>query len=112
MDKRTQRRWKRAEDWWWKQTGWCRLGHLLRGVSCADLQNEIFSLDITTRGKVPKWFEQEMIDAEVHAGSRVAVVAIHPVGASMKRGFVVMRVEDFLSLHVGEKDGGSKEISQ
>ncbi|MBA7598387.1 hypothetical protein ES703_05402 [subsurface metagenome] len=102
--KRVNRRWKLAETWWWKQTGWKRLGHIRRGVSCADLSSPMFSLDVTTMKKMPAKIEKEMLDAEYHAQStQTAIVAMHAEGEDMKRGVVMMRVSEFLALHSGKK---------
>lgn len=103
--KRVNRRWKSAEDWWFKQTGWKRLGHMKRGVACADLESPIFSLEVTTIKKMPAKVEGEMLDAEYHSWSnQVAIVALHADGEDMKRGIVMMRARDFLDLHVGKKN--------
>ena len=103
--RRINRRFKRAEDWWWKQTGWKRFGHLRRGVSCADLESPLFSLDVTTSKKLPAKLKKEMIDAEFHARGtgKTAIVAMHEEGADMMDGIVSMKVRSFFDLLVGEK---------
>jgi len=94
------KRWKRAEDWWWKQTGWNREGHIKRGVPCADLTCELFSLDVTTRKKLPALIVKEMADAKSHSkDNQIPLVAIHAEGEDMKDGVVIMTVKDFLELH-------------
>ncbi len=102
--KRTSNRWKRFEDWAYKQTGWKRKGHLLRGISCADLSNEIFSLDVTI-AKFTKKLEQEMADAEYHKeATQTAVVWIAPEeGIDFRSGLAIMRLGDFIDLLVGGK---------
>ena len=99
--KRTGNRWKRFEDWAFKMTGWKRQGHILRGVSCADLSNEMFSLDCTI-GKFTKKLEREMSDAEGHKKpGQIAVVWLAPEeGKDFKRGLAIVRIGDFIVLHV------------
>lgn len=102
--KRVMRRWKLAETWWFKHTGWKRKGHLLRGLPVADLTSEMFSLEVTTMQKMPASIAGEMKDAEGHARpEQIALVAMHEEGADMMNGVVMMRVRDFLNLHVGKR---------
>ncbi len=101
--KQINNRWKRFEDWWYKQTGWRRLGHIRRGVECADLDCEMFSLDVTT-SPIPKKLLTEMADALNHRKpTQIAVVAFAPKeGLAYKEGIVCLRIQDFLDLHCGD----------
>ena len=103
--KKINKRWKLAETWWWKVTGWERLGHIKRGVSCPDLKSPLFSLDVKSSSKLPKWLSDYMTETEAHTkDGQIPIVALHAPRIDMKKGFVVMRVKDFLDLHVGRKN--------
>ena len=94
-------RWKRCEDWWHKQTGMKRRGHMEQGLECPDAENEMFSVDITTTRKQLAFINKEMQDAEAHSGGKVPTVVIFQEGKPMKSGFVINRVKDWLDLHGG-----------
>jgi hypothetical protein len=102
--KKVNRRWKRAEDWWAKQTGWNRKGHMLQGVSCADLSNEVYSLDVTTfKTRIPNLWS-ELRDAQFHATpTQLPIIALHKEGDDMKNGIICMTAEDFIHWYVGSK---------
>ena len=107
--------WKTVEDWLWsrvKDKGWKRRGHMEQGVGCCDLENDMFSLDATTRKKIPGWIKKEMIDARVHAlqpssikhgdnyRSKIPLVVLHEHGADRMDMLVIMRWKDFEELHI------------
>jgi hypothetical protein len=108
--RRISRRWKGAEDWWWKQiqdqSNAKRLGHIRRGVSCPDMKFWLFSLEVTTQ-KAPEKIFKEMRDAQLHAGTDIPLVAFHRAGDDMMDGIVQMTVRDFLGLVQSySKEGG------
>ena len=99
------KRWKNCEDWFCKQIGCERLGHMGMGQEIADGQDAMFSYDVTTTKQKLAFINKEMIDAEAHAkGGRIPVVIIFQYNKIRGDGFAIVRAKDWIDLHGGENE--------
>ena len=89
------KRWKADEDYYCKDLGLKRLGHIRRGVACADGENDVFSVDIT-ESKGLKFLDKELIDAQAHtSGDRLPLVITRLLQKDRGDAIVSMRYRDF-----------------
>jgi len=88
-------RWKADEDYYCKDLGLKRLGHIRRGIACADGENDVFSVDIT-ESKGLKFLDKELNDAQAHASEgRLPLVITRLLQKDRGDAIVSMRYRDF-----------------
>lgn len=98
--KKVNRQFKRDEDWFAKDLGAERRGHMRRGLAEPDFVNDMFSFEHTRTSMQLAFIKDKLAEAKAHATQgRIPIVIITPRETERKDSIVVMSYQDFRELH-------------